>query len=160
MDVLPKTFLQIILTSKWLVQHSSIGPSTSSDDLLPSLLSDSYSMVVANDIWRPGTGPESSVILLFNLFHAQKMRYVYTLTDDRLPQYRCICRCIQQVYRCKGVQVYIQVYRCIGVQVYRCIGVQVYRRIGVQVYRDFLLYKYETRYATNRWTRLSLIEDN
>ena len=33
MDVLPKTFLQIILSAKWLVRHSIIRPPTSSDDL-------------------------------------------------------------------------------------------------------------------------------
>ena len=41
-DVLPKTFVQIILAAKWLGRHSSIRPPTSSNDLCPSLLSLSF----------------------------------------------------------------------------------------------------------------------
>ena len=43
MDAFPKTFHQIILAAKWQLQHSSTSPN-SSDDLLPSLLSVSFSM--------------------------------------------------------------------------------------------------------------------
>ena len=45
-DVLPKTFLQIILAAKWLVRHSSTSPNQQRRPL-PSLLpdSDSCSMV-------------------------------------------------------------------------------------------------------------------
>ena len=39
MDVLPKTFVEIILVAKWLVQHSGIRPPTNRDrQPLPSLL--------------------------------------------------------------------------------------------------------------------------
>ena len=44
MDVLPKTYLQIILASKWLVRHSGIRPPNQQRRPLPSPLSDSCSM--------------------------------------------------------------------------------------------------------------------
>ena len=43
MDVLPTIFLQIILASQWLVQHSNTSPKQQ-QRLLPSLLSDSSAM--------------------------------------------------------------------------------------------------------------------
>ena len=45
MDVLPKTFVQIILAAKWLVRHSSMSPSQQRRPL-PSLLSLSLFYVV------------------------------------------------------------------------------------------------------------------
>ena len=45
MDILHKKFLQIILSAKWLVQHSSMSPNQQRRPL-PSLPSDSFSMVL------------------------------------------------------------------------------------------------------------------
>ena len=45
MEILHKKFLQIILSAKWLVQHSSMSPNQQRRPL-PSLPSDSFSMVL------------------------------------------------------------------------------------------------------------------
>ena len=49
LDVLQKKFLQIILTTKWLVRHSSSPPNLKRRPL-HSLLSDSYSILVGKRI--------------------------------------------------------------------------------------------------------------
>ena len=50
MDVLPKTFVQIILAAKWLVRHSSIRPPNNSDNL--SLLFCLYPSSMADLGWN------------------------------------------------------------------------------------------------------------
>ena len=69
MNVLPETFIQIILAAKWQVQHSSTVRTFPNQQArpLPSLLFDSYAMLVclcsgdrvqrADPLVRPGRQP-------------------------------------------------------------------------------------------------------